>query len=154
MQLLSELSVERSQEPLTIAIPPNFKTLRLLVAGELEAMNEDQRCLFTLNDITKGYKSFVNFYGDDNRGEWDENGFYLGRNGWHINCDLFADYTFTTGIISNKVLGYGHATFAMADGRLVGFEGHGALRTNAVLKSLTFACSGGIFSGSLRVLGI
>jgi len=153
MQLIAEETFVNAADPMKIPVPANFTVLRVLIAGELEAQNTDQRCLFTFNDIAAGYKSFINFFGDGGGGEWEDKGFYVGRNAFALNSELFAEYTLTTRIISNRVLGFGAATFTLADGRVMGYRGHGRLNSNAVLASLVFACSGGIFTGNVRILG-
>jgi hypothetical protein len=92
--------------------------------GRIDAGGGDNRILVRLNDATSGYTGFVTMDGHAGGGEWDQRGFYVGRNGWSLDAHLSFEVVISL-MPGRKRVAHARSTFAHADERVLGFACHG-----------------------------
>ncbi|WP_137934561.1 hypothetical protein [Mesorhizobium comanense] len=129
--------------------------VKILANGELNAQGADRRLLITVNNQNSGYRGFVMMNGDASAGEWEQApgggpGFYVGRNGWSIDATAMVEFTLAISPTSQKITGSGLSTFALGDGRILGYQSHGYLVTNQPISSIEVAFVGGVAVGYSR----
>lgn len=120
--------------------------------GRLDARASDSHMLLRLNGARTGYQSFVVADGHYSAGEWDGSGLYIGRNGWHLDCDISFRYILATET-GRKRTGLGMSTFAHADDRIIGYSAHGFWNnTHSAISSIElWAVGGGQSVGNLTI---
>ena len=121
-----------------------LKNLMFLASGELSTGQQDYcKCLIRINGQSSGYNSFVIMAGNASGGEWDSSGFYAGRNGWGTDAGISIEYTISVASLANKRVGYGMATFAQADNRILGYTCNGFLVANDPVQSVELVFTNG-----------
>ena len=128
-----------------------YEYLKILVSGELAAGDNDRRCMLQINGITSGYTSFVVMNGHAGAGEWDGNGFYLGRNGWYLDASMSCEFTLATKSLLNKVTGHGLSTFSNGNNTILGYLAHGFVLNAQSINSVKVFFTGGVFTGSVKM---
>lgn len=83
-------------------------------------------------------------------GEWDNSGFYVGRNGWSQDATFMLEYTLAISPTSQKITGAGQATFAHGNDTMLGFESHGFVVTGRPIESVQIRFTGGVATGISR----
>jgi hypothetical protein len=120
--------------------------------GRLDARGVDSHLLLRLNRSSTGYQSFVIADGHHHAGEWDGRGIYVGRNGWHLDCDI--SFRFVIAVATGrKRTAFGMSTFAHADDRIIGYTANGFWNnSHAQITSIgLWAVGGGQPVGNLSV---
>ncbi|MDR6759801.1 hypothetical protein J2Y48_005119 [Mycoplana sp. BE70] len=121
--------------------------VKVFATGELNAQAADRRMLIRVNGAGAGYQGFVLMNGHAGAGEWDNSGFYSGRNGWGQDATFMLEYTLAVGPTSQKITGTGQTTFAHGNNTIVGYETHGFLVTNQPLTRIEVIFTGGVVAG-------
>jgi hypothetical protein len=125
--------------------------VKIHVSGELAAKGDDRRLFICLNRHNDGYKSFTLMNGDHATGEWSDHGFYIGRNGWHLDSSFNLEFTLAIGAGTQKITGNGLATFAHGDDRILGYESHGFFTTKEAISNIQVLFNGGVANGQYRI---
>jgi hypothetical protein len=126
--------------------------IKLLAAGELNAQGQDRRLLIRLNGQSDGYQGFVLMNGHAGSGEWDNGGFYIGRNGWHLDVTFGLDLTIAISPTVQKITCNGSSTFAHGNNTILGFECHSFLVTNQPITRIDIGFTGGVVTGITRFI--
>jgi hypothetical protein len=125
--------------------------VKILATGELNGQAADRRLLLRINGKDSGYQGFVLMNGHAGNGEWDGSGYYLGRNGWHLDATFMVEFTLGISSTAQKITGAGTSTFAHGNNNILGFECHGFCVTNAQLSRIELVFTGGVATGMTRV---
>jgi len=135
------------------------KMYKVIFQGSIAAGGADRRILIRPNGVATGYRSFAYYEGDAVGSEWDNTGFYVGRNGWLGNGVFAFEYTISA-ITGRRRVGFGEATFCdnyhTVSYSILGFtraSGYwGDTTTN--ITSLWVGPIGGTISGKLMVFAL
>jgi hypothetical protein len=154
MTVLAEYRSDESkgdtEVELKAAAPISNGIVKVLGFGALESQGADRRLFVRVNGIAGSYQSFCLMNGHAGAGEWDNSGFYIGRNGWYLNADASFEFTMAISPFSQKITGSGLATFGLANNTILGYESHGFLATNQPIGSVQVQFGGGVWRGDLR----
>jgi len=118
--------------------------IKIHSSGKLAAKGGDQRLLIRVNGANTAYRSFVHMGGDAGLGEWDDRGFYIGRNGWSLDAAFSLEFTLAVNSSSQKIVGSGSSVFALGDNRILGYESHGFFVTNQPISQIQILFTGGV----------
>jgi hypothetical protein len=124
--------------------------VKVLAAGELNAQAQDRRLMIRLNGKTDSYQGFVLMNGHAGAGEWDNSGFYAGRNGWGLDVTFMLDLTLAISPTVQKITCNGSATFAHGNNTILGYECHSFLVTNQPITKIDIGFTGGVATGITR----
>ncbi|MBH5315987.1 MULTISPECIES: hypothetical protein [Bacillus amyloliquefaciens group] len=150
--LLNTISFSNSTSTkYTQASPFGEGFIKIFGKGELAAKGTDQKLLIRLNgDNSNSYQGFVHMGGHHGAGEWDDTGFYLGRNGWHLDSTFMFEFTLAIDSNAQKITGSGSSTFALADNRILGYESHSFFVSNPPITSVEVLFTGGVVAGECQ----
>lgn len=128
------------------------RAYKVIFQGTLNAGGTDRHLLIRPNGISSGYSSYAIYNGTAGGSDWNTTGFYVGRNGWGQNADVFFEYEIST-MTGRKRLGLGKATFAHTSGNILGYaDANGYwndISTN--ITSLWVGPTGGTITGKIIV---
>lgn len=134
----------------TQATPFRDGFIKIFGKGELAANRGDHKLLIRLNGKDSRYQGFVYMGGHAALGEWDETGFYLGRNGWNLDSTFMFEFTLAIDSNAQKITGSGSSTFAMADNRILGYENHSFFISNPPITDIEVLFTGGVVAGECQ----
>ncbi|MET1123087.1 hypothetical protein ABWU59_29650 [Priestia megaterium] len=155
MQLIRNSSFLNTPSILNFDLSPiSDGFLKIYVSGELAAQAADRRLFICLNGHNTGYKSFTLMNGDSSAGEWSNYGFYVGRNGWHLDSSFSLEFTLAVASSAQKITGNGLTTFAHGDDRILGYESHGFFTTKEAISNIQVLFDGGVASGQCAIYQI
>jgi hypothetical protein len=94
------------------------------IDGRIDAGGGDNRVLLRLNDAPERYRGFAEMSGDAQMREWEQTGFYIGRNGWGL--DSYFTVTLILSLLPDrKRTAVAMSTFAHTDEKVLGYHYHG-----------------------------
>ena len=146
----------------TVSNLSGYGWYKVVFQGFLSAEGDNRHILIRPGGVsTQGaYKSFVTYAGSSSGSDWDDTGFFVGRNGWDQDAQVAFEYTLfcaggrqeITGSIW-RFIGFGQSTFwHIPSGRILGFgQANGYFEGAVQGYSLWIGPSGGTISGYLAV---
>lgn len=151
IELIDELPFTQQAAVFAPTTPITSAHIKIVSSGELNAQGQDRRLLLRLNTATNGYQGFVHMGGHHGAGEWDNSGFYLGRNGWGLDATFSVEFTIAINSNAQKVTGSGFTVFAHGNNTILGYECHSFLVTNPPVSRLELLFTGGVATGVTRI---
>ncbi|MGU7369045.1 hypothetical protein [Bacillus cereus] len=138
---------------ISFALPPLRGMFKIVATGKLSAEGQDRHFLVRFNDQNNSYNSIIVMEGniDNTIYEWDNTGFYIGRNGWGLDADFSMDYTFGRFQGAQKITGSGLSTFVHGNNNILGCESHGFFVSDEEIRNVQVLFTGGKVNGALSV---